>query len=172
VSKFRASTHVAGAVAAVAALALGLFAASAVAWYGGEENGGNEETTPTGPTGPTGNEEVAPPSAPAAGPTQPASPPPVSTELLPAGPGPAAAVAPAPAVTPPTEVKGEVGTRTNERSQGTEESPVLAQTAEVVPVADTQPELARTGFDVLPVAILGAFALGGSALLFRRTRSC
>jgi hypothetical protein len=99
VTNFRASTRTAVVVTAVAALVLGLFAASALAWSGGEE------TTPTGPTAPTGPTTPTGPTSPQ---NQPATPP--AAELAPP---PVVAVPPTPAIAPQppdVEVKGNSGT--------------------------------------------------------------
>ena len=167
----RASTRTAGVAAAAAALVLGLFAASAVGWY--DEGGGNDVTTPTEttPTETTPPPEEQPAPPPPVVETQPVSPQPVSSEITPA---PRPEAAPVPTLTAPTEegVKGEFGTR----DEGGAESPkptVLAQAADVgTPVAsESSGGLAKTGFNVLFLAILGAVALAGSSLLFWRSRT-
>jgi hypothetical protein len=165
VTNFRASTRTAVVVTAVAALVLGLFAASALAWSGGEE------TTPTGPTAPTGPTTPTGPTSPQ---NQPATPP--AAELAPP---PVVAVPPTPAIapqppdvevkgnsgTPDVEVKGKSGTRGGGET--------LAEAGEVAqtPAGESSEALARTGFDLLSVAILGGLALGGSAFLFWRFRT-
>jgi hypothetical protein len=207
VFNFRASVRTAGLVAGTAALVLGLFAASAFAWYSSEGTGGNDQTptVPTSSNGPQGGSENGdskhdtggkPTSGeyPGSGEkpgkggkpgeaTQPGPPPvvesspapspvPVATGLLPAAPHPAVAVAPAPAPSPtapaaavaPPVVKGEIGTVTN-RSGGQVPTVLAAASGQS---AGQSGGLARTGFDLLPVAILGGLALGGSAFFFRR----
>jgi hypothetical protein len=200
VVSFRASVRTAGLVAGIAALLLGLFAGSAFAWYNCKGSSGNDETptVPTSSNGPPGHSEKgdndqknedqpgggekpgeesqpAPPpvveSTPAPGPV------PVATGVLPAAPHPAAAVSPAPtpapttpaAATPPV-VKGEIGTVRN--ASGGEVPIVLAASGEVGQSAGQGRGLARTGFGLLPVAILGGIALGGSAFFFRRLQGC
>jgi hypothetical protein len=186
VTNFRASTRTAVVVTAVAALVLGLFAASALAWSGGEE------TTPTGPTAPTGPTTPTGPTSPQ---DQPATPP--AAELAPP---PVVAVPPTPAApqppdvevkgnsgTPDVEVKGNSGTPDVEvkGNSGTPDVEVkgksgtrgggetLAAAGEVAqtPAGESGEALARTGFDLLFVAILGGLALGGSAFLFWRSRT-
>jgi hypothetical protein len=165
VTNFRASTRTAVVVTAVAALVLGLFAASALAWSGGEE------TTPTGPTAPTGPTTPTGPTSPQ---NQPATPP--AAELAPP---PVVAVPPTPAIapqppdvevkgnsgTPDVEVKGKSGTR------GGGETLAAAGEVAQTPAGESGEALARTGFDLLFVAILGGLALGGSAFLFWRSRT-
>jgi hypothetical protein len=165
VTNFRASTRTAVVVTAVAALVLGLFAASALAWSGGEE------TTPTGPTAPTGPTTPTGPTSPQ---NQPATPP--AAELAPP---PVVAVPPTPAIapqppdvevkgnsgTPDLEVKGKSGTR------GGGETLAAAGEVAQTPAGESGEALARTGFDLLFVAILGGLALGGSAFLFWRSRT-
>jgi hypothetical protein len=199
VFNFRASVRTAGVVAGIAALALSVFAGSALAWYNCKDTGANTETsTPPPPSsGPPGgseegtnnqengsqpneeNEQAAPPvveSTPAPGPA------PVDTGLLPGTPQPAVAESPAPqpavaespaptpaAATPPPVVKGEIGT--SSRGSAGEVPTVLASTGEVGPSASSG-GLAQTGFGLLPVAILGGLALGASGLLFRRFQGC
>jgi hypothetical protein len=146
---------------------------------GGKPSSGeypNSGEKPTGGSKPGEESQPAPPpvveSTPAPGPV------PVATGLLPAAPHPAAAVAPSPtpapttpaAATPPPVVKGEIGTVTN-RSGG-QVPTVLAAAGEVGQSAGQGGGLARTGFDLLPVAILGGLALGGAAFFFRRFQGC
>jgi hypothetical protein len=133
---------------------------------GGGKKGGGKKGETTQPAPPVAESTPAP------------SPVPVATGLLPAPPRPAAAVAPAPipapttpaAATAPPVVKGEIGTVTN-RSGGRAPT-VLAAAGQVGQSAGQGGGLARTGFDLLPVAILGGLALGGSAFFFRRLQGC
>ena len=171
-SVIRGTTRIAGVAAVVAALALGLFAASAVGWY--DKPGGNEETTPTETT-PTETtptettpveqppvvEETPPLVAPVESPALPA--PPAATEATPV---------PAPEVAPQEGVKGETGTR-DEGSGGSAKPAVVAQATDVAGTAQSQSsgQLAKTGFNVLLLAILGGIALAGSSLLFWRSRT-
>jgi LPXTG-motif cell wall-anchored protein len=168
VSGKRASTRTASVAAVVTAVVLGLFAASAVGWY--DEGGGNDTTTPTDtvPTVTTPTEEQPPPSPPIVE-TQPVSPPPASSAVPAAAPP---EVAPALTEAVPQEgVKGEIGTR-DEGQAGGSKPTVLAQATDVgSPVASESSGLAKTGFDVLFLAILGAVALAGSSLLFWRSRT-
>jgi hypothetical protein len=146
---------------------------------GGKPSSGDHPSSGEKPTGgkkPGEGTEAAPP--PVVESTPAPSPVPVATGLLPAAPHPAVAVAPAPtpaptapaAVSPPPVVKGEIGTVTN-RSGG-QVPTVLAAAGEVGQSAGQGGGLARTGFDLLPVAILGGLALGGSAFLLRRFQGC
>ena len=172
---FRSSVQTAGIAAAVAALALGMFAASAVGWYGKDHK--PDKTTPTETTPPvTTPTETTPtvttPATPPA-PVEEVQPPALVTVAPAAAPAPAAAVAPAPASAslPQEEVRGEAGTRDEGGSGGNESPAVVAQ-------ADTgsgteaagNGELAQTGLDMSLLALLGGLALAGSAVLFRRTR--
>jgi hypothetical protein len=202
VFNFRASVRTAGVVAGITVLALGVFAGSAFAWSKCKNNGGNEEThtspghsngppdhsekgdneeengyhPPTG--GDTSNEE-SPAAAPVVDST-PAPAAPVATELLPASPQPAAAAAPATtpapttpgAETSPPVVKGEIGTAWSGSGGGGQAPTVLAAAGDVGQSAGEGGGLAQTGFGLLPVAILGGFALGGSAFFFRRFQGC
>jgi hypothetical protein len=175
-TNFRASTRTAVVVTAVAALVLGLFAASALAWSGGEE------TTPTGPTAPTGPTTPTGPTSPQ---NQPATPP--AAELAPP---PVVAVPPTPAIapqppdvevkgnsgTPDVEVKGKSGTpdlevKGKSGTRGGGETLAAAGEVAQTPAGESGEALARTGFDLLFVAILGGLALGGSAFLFWRSRT-
>ncbi len=172
----RGTTRIAGVAAVVAALALGLFASSAVGWY--DTPGATEETTPTEtPTGTTPAETTPPVTTPEEQPpiveeTQPLSPPPESL-VLPAPPAATEATpVPAPSVAPEEGVKGETGTR-NEGGAGSAKPAVVAQATDVGETAGSQSsgQLAKTGFDVLLLAILGGIALAGSSLLFWRSRT-
>jgi LPXTG-motif cell wall-anchored protein len=167
VSGKRASTRTASVVAVVTAVVLGLFAASAVGWY--DEGGGNDTTTPTEttPTETTPPEEQPPPSPPIV--ETPPVPQPASSAVPAAAP---AEVAPALTEAVPQEgVKGEIGTR-DEGQAGGSKPTVLAQATDTgSPVAGESTGLAKTGFDVLFLAILGAVALAGSSLLFWRSRT-
>ena len=162
----RASTRTASVAAVVTAVVLGLFAASAVGWY--DEGGGNDTTTPTEttPTETTPPEEQPPPSPPIVE-TQPVPQP--ASSAVPAAPP---EVAPALTEAVPQEgVKGEIGTR-DEGQAGGSKPTVLAQATDTgTPVASESSGLAKTGFDVLLLAILGAVALAGSSLLFWRSRT-
>jgi hypothetical protein len=231
VFNFRAFVRTAGLAAGIAALALGLFAGSAFAWYNCKDSGGKDHTStvpasssgpsgdskkgdsgkdhgdkPTGgdhkpgggeekPSGgdhkPSGGEkkpgEESKPTPPSVGESTPVPPTvPVATGLLPAAPHPAAGVSPGPspatppAVTPPVVkgeigtvkapvVKGEIGTAWN--GSGGQAPTVLAAT-EVAQASGQGGGLAQTGFDLLPVAILGGLALGGSGFFFRRFQGC
>lgn len=167
----RASTRTAGVAAAAAALALGLFAASAVGWYD-EETPPPEtptETTPanTTPTDTTPTETTSTTVAPAE--VLPLSPPPVSSGT-PAAPQEAAAPVPV-GVAPEEGVRGETGTRDEGRGGGAKPV-VLAQAADTpAPESQTKGQLAQTGFDILMLAMLGGLALAGSGLLFWRSRT-
>jgi hypothetical protein len=174
VSDFRVITRTVGVAATAAVLVLGLFAGSALGWYGGEE-GGNEVTTPTEetPTGSTGTSgEQSPTAVQPVEQAQPASPPPPPAVTQPAAEGPVAVATPTPAAPPQEQVKGDIGTqRSKGKTGGTESQPaVLAQAGEFEQAAATT-KLARTGFDILVLAILGGLALAGSTLLFWRSRA-
>ena len=164
----RASTRTASVAAVVTAVVLGLFAASAVGWY--DEGGGNDTTTPTEttPTETTPPEEQPPPSPPIVE-TQPVPQP--ASAAVPAAAPPEVAPALTEAV-PQEGVKGEIGTR-DEGQAGGSKPTVLAQATDTgSPVAsESSADLAKTGFDVLFLAILGAVALAGSSLLFWRSRT-
>lgn len=168
---FRSSMHSAAIATAVAALALGLFAASAVGWYDKPEKPNKHPTTPTETTPTT---TTPTPTAP------PVTPPPVVEEVAPpalvtvapaAAPAPAVAVAPAPAAASQPEVKGEAGTR-DESSGGNDKPTVVAQVDETPPTeeAGSSGELAQTGLNMSLLALLGGLALAGSAALFRHSR--
>jgi LPXTG-motif cell wall-anchored protein len=165
------STRTASVAAVVTAIVLGLFAASAFGWY--DEGGGGDVTTPTEttPTETTPPPEEQPAPPPPLVETQPVSPQPVSSEITPAPP-PEAAPAPALATLPEEGVKGEIGTRDEGGAESTKPT-VLAQATDVgTPVAsESSGGLAKTGFNVLFLAILGAVALAGSSLLFWRSRT-
>ena len=197
-SKYGASARVVGIVAGVIVLVLGLSVSSAVAWNKCKDKKGGEEGMASPPTadkpGPSKGhdeypkdeekpkeskppaEEQPPVVSPA--PEVPVESPPVSTGLLPgttpvapASPTPAPAVESSPTPVPETassptpapEVKGAIGTSWRADSG----APTVLAAADVQPAG-----LARTGLDVLPLGLLAALALGGSAFLFRRTRRC
>jgi hypothetical protein len=194
VFKFRGSVRTAGVTIGIAALVLGAFAGTAFAC---RDNGGDHEkpsSSSNGPPGdsqegnndqengdqPSGGDQSTPPpvvesspppvveSTPAPGPA------PVATGLLPAV-QPAVAVTPAPAPATPAAtsapvVKGEIGTAWS--GSGGQAPTVLAATGNVGPSVAQAGGLARTGFDLFPVAILGGLALGGSAFFFRRFQAC
>jgi hypothetical protein len=171
--------------AALAVLALGLFSASALAWFGGEENGQEtttEETTtvetqtgPTGETGPQGTQQTQPAEQ-GVQQTQPAAEQPVTPTTTPQS-----GAVPQPATQPAApgsgiEVKGESGTRGKTKSGGQGGGPVIAQAPATTEVAaasasPSSGELARTGFNVLALILLGGLSLAGSALLFWRART-
>jgi hypothetical protein len=153
---------------------------------GGDKSGGEDK--PSGGYKPGGEDKPGGEEKPSEG-NQPAPPPvvastpapsavPVGTGLLPAAPHPAAVESPAPAavpatpaaVTSPPVVKGEIGTAYN--GSGGEVPTVLAATGEVAQSAGQGGGLARTGFGLLPMAMLGGFALLGSAFFFRRFQKC
>jgi LPXTG-motif cell wall-anchored protein len=169
----------AGVVMALAAFVIGITAASAMAWPGGEPvapttpqhgkdkdkdkdkghkddddddegKGGHEKPQPQ-PPAPSGQPSPPPPAGPA--------PPPVVSQGVPTPP-PAAPEQPVDTETLPPE------------QNGVPESPVVAQTppsagAPTSPVADRR-QLAKTGLDPALIALLGAMCLGGGGLLFRR----
>lgn len=172
-SVFRSSVQSVGIAAAIAALALGMFAASALGWYDTPEKPDKHPTTPTEttptattPTVTTPTETPAPPVAEVQ--------PPVLVNVAPAvAPAPAAAVAPAPASLPQEEVKGEAGTRNEgSGSSGGGKPTVVAQAADTGSgeTAASPDTLAQTGLNTSVLALLGGLALAGSAALFRRTR--
>ncbi len=175
-SVFRSSVQTAGIAAAVAALALGMFAASAVGWYGKDNK--PEKTTPTvtTPTVTTPTETtptVTTPTTPPA-PVEEVQPPALVTVAPAAAPAPAVAVAPAPAALPQEEVRGEAGTR-DEGGSGGNESPAVVAQADTTgsgteAAASPSGELAQTGLDMSVLALIGGLALAGSAVLFRRSR--
>ncbi len=163
----RASTRTASVAAVATAIVLGLFAASAFGWY--DEGGGNDTTTPTDtvPTVTTPPEEQPPPSPPIVE----AQPAPASSAVPAAAPPEVAPVITEAAPVPQEGVKGEIGTR-DEGQAGGSKPTVLAQATDTgTPVASESTGLAKTGFDVLFLAILGAVALAGSSLLFWRSRT-
>ena len=175
-SVFRSSVQTAGIAAAVAALALGMFAASAVGWYGKDEK--PDKTTPTVTTPTETTPTVTTPTvttpAPTPAPVEEVQPPALVTVAPAAAPAPAVAVAPAPASLPQEEVRGEAGTRDEGGSGGNEgPSPVVVAQADDTgsgTEAAGSGELAQTGLDMSILALLGGLALAGSAVLFRRSR--
>jgi LPXTG-motif cell wall-anchored protein len=181
VSRFSAFPRAAILAAALAVLALGLFSASAVSWSGGEENGGNEETTPveTGPTGPVGATGQTGPQGTEQ--TQPTEQAPQETQPAEQQPVHAFSPTPAPESAPATpkgniEVKGETGTRGKSNSGDHSGGPVIAQapSSTEVAAASTTPsggKLANTGFNAMAMILLGGISLAGSALLFWRART-
>ena len=178
-SVFRSSVKSAGVAAAIAALALGMFAASAVGWYGKEEKPDKHKTTPTEttPTVTTPTQTTptvtTPPVVPPPPVVEEVQPPALVTVAPAAAPAPAVAVAPAPASLPQEEVKGETGTRNEESGGGGGNGPtVVAQAADTGSGEAASPsgELAQTGLNTSVLALLGGLALAGSAALVRRTR--
>ena len=172
-SVFRSTVHSAGIAAAVAALALGLFAASALGWYDTPPT----ETTPTEttPTDTTPTETTPTETVPGTETTPPAVEevqPPALVNVAPAAaPAPPVAVAPVPASRPQEEVKGETGTRDEGGNGSPTEVAQADDTGETGEAAATPSgELAQTGLDMSVLALLGGLALAGSAVLFRRSR--
>jgi hypothetical protein len=197
VFNFRGSVRTAGVAVGIAALVLGVFAGTAFAC---RDSGGDHEkptSSSNGPPGdsqegnndqengdqPSGGDQSTPPPVlestppPVVESTPVPAPVPVATGLLPAAAQPAVAVTPAPAPAPATPaatsapvVKGEIGTAWS--GSGGQAPTVLAATGDVGPSVAQAGGLARTGFDLFPVAILGGLALGGSAFFFRRFQAC
>lgn len=175
---FRSSMHSAAIATAVAALALGLFAASAVGWYDKPEKPDKNHTTPTNTTPTNTTPTNTTPTVTTPPVTTPPSvveevQPPVLVNVAPAAaPAPAVAVAPAPASLPQEEVKGEAGTR-DEGNGGSNSRPtVVAQVDDTTSSGAASPsgELAQTGLNTSLLALLGGLALAGSAALFRHSR--
>jgi hypothetical protein len=141
--------------------------------YGEKPSGGESSDTGKKP----GEETQQAPAPVVPAPVVASTPAPVATELLPA-PQPAVAVSPAPtpapetpsAATPAPVVKGEIGTAYN--SPGGQVPTVLAAVGTVGQSSGESGGLARTGFGLLPLAMLGGLALGGSAFFFPRFQGC
>ncbi len=168
---FRSSMHSAAIATAVAALALGLFAAGAVGKY--DHPPTPTETTPTNttPTNTTPTVTTPPVVAPPAV-VEEVQPPALVNVAPAAAPAPAVAVAPAPASRPQEEVKGEAGTRDEGNGSSDSQPTVVAQVDDTTSSGAASPsgELAQTGLNTSLLALLGGLALAGSAALFRHSR--
>jgi len=170
----------AGVVMVLAAFVIGITAASAMAWPGGEpqpppaNHGDKDKDKNKGHDDDDDDEGKGGHEKPKPQPKPPVTPP----AGQPSPPGPAAvppAAPPPPVVSqgapPPPEQPAQNGSVPPEQG-GVPDNPVVAQAppeagAPVSPAAERQ-ELAKTGLDPALIALLGAACLGGGALMFRR----